>query len=364
MSDCTSKSISYLRFPLAFMIVWLHYYTPDIDATHYQNCDVYGIIGIGYQALCTFVVPLFFFISGFLYFNRIKVHGGQFNKSTYLKKTRKRIKSLLIPYLLWNLIVLVFYSCVQLLSHNSPEMQKAGYKLISDYTLIDFAKVFWAIDSTGMPIDGPLWFIRDLFVTSLFTPIIYLFLKYTKIFGVFLLFVGFAIGLDTGIKGLSYGCIFYFSLGASAQLLYKGDFLDMLSRIAPQIAICGIVVLACLQFYNANQSISILGGYIGKVYILGMIIFVWSALRCRYVKSGLNIYEILPLSSFFIFAIHKPIQVIIRRMTFAVLNPSNEIILISLIFIIPCVVVAVSLGIFYVIRKYFPWLRCLNGFRI
>lgn len=45
-------------------------------------------------------VPCFFILSGYLYFNNTT----QFNKATYLSKTRRRIHTLLIPYLLWNVI--------------------------------------------------------------------------------------------------------------------------------------------------------------------------------------------------------------------------------------------------------------------
>ena len=49
-------------------------------------------------------VPLFFFISGFLFF-----YYDDFSKNVYLGKIKKRFKSLVVPYIFWNLVVVGFY---------------------------------------------------------------------------------------------------------------------------------------------------------------------------------------------------------------------------------------------------------------
>ena len=162
MNKTISEAISLLRFPLACMIVLKHYYTPDISADIFGG-NVYNFVGIFAEKVFTAVpVHLFFMISGYLYFNKCTLHEG-FNKEVYVKKTRSRIKSLLIPYLIWNLLVFLFFTVMQSLTSGSAVMQKDGYKALADYELIDYLKNFWALDSTGMPVDGPLWFIRDLF---------------------------------------------------------------------------------------------------------------------------------------------------------------------------------------------------------
>ena len=173
MNQTLSKSISLLRFPLAALIVLKHYYTPDISAAAIGGVDEYQwyhYIGEFTKGVFPAIaVPLFFFISGYLYFNKLDLHGdSSYDFNVWKMKTRGRLKSLLIPYISWNLLVLLLYFIAQQLTSNSTVMAKDGYKLIVDYNLLDYGKAFFAIDSTGMPIDGPLWFIRDLFIVSVF----------------------------------------------------------------------------------------------------------------------------------------------------------------------------------------------------
>lgn len=174
MNPTLSKAIGLLRFPLAALIVLKHYYTPDISAKTLSGgiaeYPIYHYVGEFTKGVFpAMAVPLFFFISGYLYFNKIELNGDKcFSLTLWKHKTYSRIKSLLIPYLSWNLIVLLLYFAVQQIAGNSEVMAKDGYKLIADYSLMDYGKAFYALDSTGMPIDGPLWFIRDLFIVSAF----------------------------------------------------------------------------------------------------------------------------------------------------------------------------------------------------
>lgn len=174
MNPILSKAISLSRFPLAALIVLKHYYTPDIAAETLNGSiaeyPIYHYVGEFTKGVFpAMAVPLFFFISGYLYFNKVELKGDKsFSLTLWKHKTYGRIKSLLIPYLSWNLIVLLFYFATQQLTGHSDIMAKEGYKLIADYNLMDYGKALYALDSTGMPIDGPLWFIRDLFIVSAF----------------------------------------------------------------------------------------------------------------------------------------------------------------------------------------------------
>ena len=108
MNETISKAINLLRFPLACLIVIKHYYTPDISADIFGG-EVYNFIGVFVTNVFTAVpVPLFMMISGYLYFNKCNLSEG-FGREVYINKTRSRIKSLLIPYLIWNLLVFLFF---------------------------------------------------------------------------------------------------------------------------------------------------------------------------------------------------------------------------------------------------------------
>lgn len=359
MNKTISEAITFLRFPLACMIVLKHYYVPDISAEIIGGGSVYSNIGnFVSQILPAIPVPLFFIISGYLYFCNLPIDKG-FNKEQYKDKTKKRIKSLLIPYLCWNLLVLVFYAITQQLTTGTSVMAKEGYILISDYKIIDYIKAFTAIDSTGLPIDGPLWFIRDLFIMAVLSPLFYYGIKYLK-YGwlVLMIVINFATPF-THIMGP-----IFFSTGATIALI-KNDFMDTLTEERTESMSIILFFVLLISF-----TISCFGGYktgtllfnflfrlVGSLCILSM--------ATIFVKANWNKIPLwMGTASFFIFAIHKPIQVILRRLTFSMIHPQNELLLCSLIFIIPTLTIALSLLIFYIIKTYIPSLKFLNGYRL
>lgn len=368
MNRSLSTIVNWLRFPLACLIVVKHYYTPDISSEimasiHGDNYSLYNYVGTFFTHIFpAFAVPLFFFISGYLYFVKYDKN-KKFDLGEWKDKTIKRIKSLLIPYLSWNLLVLLLFAVVQFLSGSSETMDKDGYKLIVDYGVIDYAKAFYAIDSTGMPIDGPLWFVRDLFLVSVFLSYpIYLVVTKLKIYGLILLAIVYFTGLTTPVTGIGMPCVFFFTFGGYCAINKFTLFINVNEKIRNLL---GGGILASLCFfaisYYLDSSLTI---WAKRIYIVMTVFFIFGWLGIYERKHFLKEIAFFSASSFFIFAIHKPILVIIRRGIFAVFNPSSELILIALCVIIPILVIFISLLAFFILKKYLPFLKFLNGSRL
>ena len=104
-----SSTISYLRFPLTVGIVFIHFHLDtglDIRGTVHglDNPDWYFfIVTTISQVLARIGVPLFFVISGFLFFYHCR-----FNCDVYKRKLRSRFKSLFMPFIIWNIIALLY----------------------------------------------------------------------------------------------------------------------------------------------------------------------------------------------------------------------------------------------------------------
>lgn len=359
MNKDLSNIITWLRFPLAVLIVFQHYYTPDVAG---DPGTLYWYIGNFFNhILAAIPVPLFIFISGFLYFNGMSTI-DKFEEfiEIYKKKSNKRIKSLLVPYILWNVSVLFFYYIAQTCSTGSI-MAKDGYKLISDYGVLDYIKAFTAIDSTGMPIDGPLWFIRDLLVcVYVFTPIIFLINKFIDrrvLIPVLCLIL--ASGLSYKTVGFDLSIVPYFCLGGILSLNNS----DLGVTVAQRKSFIAISVLSLLfvlftldyfVYGNLNRLISI--------FQLSVVLLIFTSLVPLSKKGLLNIPSIISSSSFVIFAIHKPLMVIIRRLSFAVIKPSTELQYIFLMFAIPVFVVGGAI-LFMRLMKHIKFLQAFNGFR-
>ena len=100
-----SAVITALRFPLIIMVVAIHLISdkltlPQWGAPNWLYIYVSEFLS---HSLPRIAVPMFFFISGYYAF--YKKDWSQ--RSIWTVELKKRVKTLLIPYLLWNSIYLV-----------------------------------------------------------------------------------------------------------------------------------------------------------------------------------------------------------------------------------------------------------------
>lgn len=105
-----SKTIDYLRFPMALAVVYIHS-AGDVPMSpvHYDaftGLDFYNLLRVVFSDVLTRIaVPVFYVISGYLYFLNVK----QWSWSEYKRKSRSRLYTLVIPYLLWNVAALLLF---------------------------------------------------------------------------------------------------------------------------------------------------------------------------------------------------------------------------------------------------------------
>ena len=86
-----SHSLNALKVIMILFVIFIH-----MNPT----AERYGEAAMWWHSINIVAVPVFFIISGYFFFYQTKAFG----KEAYSKKLRKRIKTLLIPYLLWNLL--------------------------------------------------------------------------------------------------------------------------------------------------------------------------------------------------------------------------------------------------------------------
>lgn len=101
-----SATIDLLRFPLAIMVIFIHMNPEvsnlfDVDFCLISGHGIYNVTGVLLSHVLTHIaVPTFYLISGFLFF----INFQKWSWEGYKKKLSSRIKTLLVPYLLWNAI--------------------------------------------------------------------------------------------------------------------------------------------------------------------------------------------------------------------------------------------------------------------
>lgn len=257
--------------------------------------------------------------------------------------------------------MMLLFGLVQVLTGGGEVMAKDGYKSFLDYDFIDFSKAMWAMDSTGMPVDGPLWFIRDLFVIQVLSPLVFLFVKYLKWVGLLILGGCYIFQMGIAVPGFSTACWFFFSWGAYHGMNKHNLFSTATDK---QSLIFGLVAAAATIFAIYSYFADCNFGLAKALFIIVIVALVFGIMAPFERKDAFHIPIVLSTASFWIYAIHKPIQVIIRRLAFAVLHPSTDLSCTVLLFAVPTLTVLVALFAFYLVKRYFPQLKFLNGYRL
>lgn len=174
--------INQLRLPLIILVTYTHSYGSIAEGYSLLGggWDTYEVLKLVVsQTLVKAVIPIFFFISGYLFFANVEKWSGQ----VYRQKLKRRLKSLLIPYLAWNLLMAI---------------------KLREFSL----SIFW------QPANMPLWFLRDLIVVSLLTPILYIGVKKLGWWMLVLLLPVYATGIWAIQPGPTPYALCFFTLGA------------------------------------------------------------------------------------------------------------------------------------------------------
>lgn len=195
-------AIKQLRLPLIVLITFAHSYSGvRVGYTLWgDGWDTYEVLKIVVsQTLVKVAMPTFFVISGYLFFANVT----EWNSKTYLGKLRRRVKTLLIPYIVWNFLMAI-------------KLKTFSLNMFWAFWTEAGKQTDWLGNEQLMtaPANMPLWFLRDLMVVALLTPIIYKGIRKMGGWLVVLLTPLYLSGVCAFIPGLSAYAIYFFTLGA------------------------------------------------------------------------------------------------------------------------------------------------------
>ena len=298
-----SKTITFVRFPLIMAIVLIHTYISDqpniggvimIPSGSFPAFDTFEYILR--QCLAELAVPTFFLISGFLFFYKT----DSFTVEKYKYKLKKRFHSLLIPYIVWNLIYMVYVLVVQTIV---PSITSPDRKMILDYSIIDFVDSFWHYDGVtyGGPIYGPLWFIRDLIVIDILSPLFYYVIKKTKFYSLILIGLLYIAGIGLLTPGLGMQSILFYLIGAYCSI-NKMNLVCMKDTFIHALLLLGTVLLLLDIVLRGND----INPYLHRAFIVSMTLILLPMVAKFVVKTDNEfLYPLLAESSFFVYVTHR-----------------------------------------------------------
>lgn len=341
-----SAAITWLRFPLIFLIIMLHCYS--VQRVEGAN-DLYFRILYPFSLwLGETGVPGFFFISGLLLF---------MSKKNYLQKLQTRTHTLLIPYLLWNFILVVIYITLYAVGHP----QNINGRSMTEYGVIDYIRLFWDRGSFDegnfVPILCPLWYIRNLIIMVIFSPLLYYIIRYTRELSLIIVAIWW---MMTNNNAFIPQTILFFSLGAYFSI-FSINPLEFFTRYRmPILGLFSICAIADIITHVATGTPWNLQIHRFALIFNIPVLFLLADWCTRHSYSS----KTLPNAAFIVFCVHYPIVVILRKLCISTFVYANEFTHIVLYFI--CVIAStfISLGIFMVLERYFPKLKnILSGNR-
>lgn len=105
-SDNTLNYITIVRFPLIVLVVALHSKIWINDLVDVNTLSLSRFLSELITQLTMLAVPTFFVISGYLFFRNMPTKGA-FPLSIFVRKLQSRVYTLFIPYMLWNMFVVI-----------------------------------------------------------------------------------------------------------------------------------------------------------------------------------------------------------------------------------------------------------------
>lgn len=178
MTQYLSDKLKVLSFISIMLVLYIHsdFKEQDILGMFWNN-KIQVIIS---EMIGRCAVPLFYIISGFLFF--LNVPNGL---NSIYEKMKKRVKTLLVPYVVGCLFFVVFSFLVAIVPGTSKFINNSILPLFHESYLKILTSIFYDA-GTGVPCAFQLWFLRDLILIVSTAPIWYIGLKKLKWFLVIL----------------------------------------------------------------------------------------------------------------------------------------------------------------------------------
>ena len=336
-----SDTITWIRFPLIWLVVLLH----TIISPQTYNGDVFLKPGdlpvfdwfqyFSQRQIGDIAVPTFMLISGYLLFR-----GGTMSIDVYKEKLKSRFYTLLIPYIIWNILFLLYiFACYWAF----PSLMSSMGDYVENFTFTSLLNVFF------LPVLAPMWFIRDLIFLNLLAYPIYCILKKTGIFFVICLACLFIFKIYYSIPLVGARSIFPFCLGVYLSIS-KYRFFYTLTKRCLWVFFLYIVLLVIdtngfihgKDMVFVHQLLLIIGVFL---FLIG----IYALIR----KGRLSSNKQLANTSFFVFAFHM-FFINIPNKFWSIILPVNTFTSILAQVLIPTITCGICVSLFCLFRWLMP----------
>lgn len=327
MSKYLSDKLTILYTLLIIMVVYIHSYY--LEAEQYPVAlFLQRLTGGG---VCRIANCLFFCISGYLFARNVDRFKEVFTKQ------RKRIRTLLVPYILWNVIFVLWYVVLEYIPGVNRFNNSAG--ILDGYRDVPVWECIYNLFVA--PAAFQLWFLRDLLVMLVFTPLLWWMAKKQWVVALAMAFC----------FTIVYSWLLYYWIGIMVGVT-KCD-IENYPR-SKWVVITGTVVFLGYAVYWAcgNESVSLMEILVNLLglYLVWSLYDVFAKGRCLADKG---VWKYICGYSFFIYCFHEPVFNIIKKLAIIVFGTS-ETILVFFFYLNPWIMVLMAVLTAKLLQRMVP----------
>ena len=363
-SSHLSRTIELSRIALIVGLVFLHYGRyPNFNANPFEGMSV------GEFEVATFVnsfflffffsaVPLLSLISGWLFFSFLDESSADPATSLF-SRVRSRFSSLYLPLITWNFLYLgaLFALYMAFPNHGLLETLNIDFDTAD---LAQYLNAVFAIDRS--PLAFQFWFVRDLFVAILLSPVLWVLIKRAPYVAAAVFFTVWLVNYDTRIF-LRPDVPFFFFMGG----LIRASRADVGVGARATIILSSIYVLLvtarALAPYLIDES-ALLGAYTRLMRVIGALACWGIFLRIASTELGISLSRWGPFA-FFLFAAHFPLMAEVKLLLWKLLPAVNDFWMVAHFLVSVVLTVILCLGIAVLLARYVPGVfALLNGGRV
>jgi len=302
------------------------------------------------QGVARVAVPLFFLVSGYLFFL------GQWSWSKYAGKLKRRVNTLLIPFLFWNLATWAIYTAGRRIPQTRMYFGGGVWPPAGQVSFLGYIGALFGI-SARYPIDYQFWFIRDLIALVVLAPVIYFLLRGKWLLPFLLILFGlwFAAAWPDLWPSMVHSIFLpeqieaalYFSLGA--YLSQPGKDVTCLDKFGPWISAAFFVFLVLHSTYQDRLP------YLHKFVILFGVPSLWwlTGLALGSAKLKASLIGLVG-DGFFVFAAHEPLQTVVRKVSYRLFSPTAGASVLALYLLTPVCMIALLVVVRRCLLKIMP----------
>lgn len=334
------NKIYWFTFLFSILVIWVHAYNSELFLGKTENAALLYRLehGIG-DTIAQIAVPGFFMISSYLFYRN-------FTWEKLWPKWNSRIRSILVPYILWNTIYYLGY----VISSRIPVLKEVVGKGVVPFRLLT------AVDAIlHYTYNYVFWYLYQLIILIILAPVLYAVLKrrYLGLAAVVLVGVGVYRGIS--LPQLNMDALLYYSAAAYAAL-HGRRFVEEWSRRTGLLGLCILVGVTAYRFAPGPVGDSTLAVVLFR---LAVPLALWMMVSEQVLWPARAWMKY----NFFLYAIHFALVRLINKTAAAVL-PSVWYLPLAIYILMPAVLVLISYLAGEVLRRYAPgvW-RAVNGGR-